>query len=107
MAPRQASKLSRKLHELVATSGPNATQIQTGIAKLLKYGERAAADLDVETFRHEQLRKQVANKPAKAKQDRRILTKARVITNIDIIRLREQQEKIREGKVAKSKNFTD
>lgn len=49
------------------------------------------ANLEVEEFRHQQLRKSTHGKRPKALGDRWVLTKARVITNKDVVRLREEQ----------------
>lgn len=89
---QDACKLSQSLQSLISTDMHHAKDLKIGIAKLAKYGEQRDADLEIETFRHQQLRTQVKTRAQTAKQDRRVLTKARVITHSDVVRLRAEKE---------------
>lgn len=80
--------LSAHLAQSIPSTLSASSYLKTGISKLAKFGEWTDADLDVKTFRHQQLRRQVLNRPKQANQDRRILTRARVVTHLDIVRLR-------------------
>lgn len=62
------------------------------ISKLVKFGERVDAELDIESFRHMQLRSMVQEKSKATVKDRRVLSKARVISSSDIVRLRAEKE---------------
>lgn len=89
---RQASRLAQDTIGLIPSISPRSLRIKRGIEKLVKFGERVDAELDVETYRHQQLRSQIAGKPKKALKDRRVLTRTRVISYKDVVRLREEKE---------------
>ena len=57
------------------------------------------AELGIEVFRHKLLRSQVLDMPRNHVQDRHMLTRARLIDNTDIVRLRKEKE----AKKSKSK----
>ena len=57
------------------------------------------AELVIEVFRHKLLHSQVLDKPRKAVQDCHMLTRAHLIDNKDIVRLRKEKE----AKKSKSK----
>ena len=95
----QASSLGREALGLIDSNSPRSQRIKGSIAKISKFGERVHAELDIEVFRHKLLRSQVLDKPRKAVQDRHMLTRARLIDNTDIVRLRKEKE----AKKSKSK----
>ena len=91
----QASRLGREALGLIDSNSPRSQRIKGSIAKISKFGERVHAELDIEVFRHKLLRSQVS----KAVQDRHMLTRAHLIYNTDIVRLRKEKE----AKKSKSK----
>jgi len=95
----QASRLGREALGLIDSNSPRSQRIKGSIAKISKFGERVHAELDIEVFRHKLLRSRVLDKPRKAVQDRHMLTRARLIDNTDIVRLRKEKE----AKKSKSK----
>jgi hypothetical protein len=95
----QASRLGREALGLIDSNSPRSQRIKGSIAKISKFGERVHAELDIEVFRHKLLRSQVLDKPRKAVQDPHMLTRARLIDNTDIVRLRKEKE----AKKSKSK----
>jgi len=95
----QASRLGRAAVGLIHSNSPRSQCINGSIEKIWNFGKRVDAELDIEVFRHKLLRSQVSDKPKNAVQDRRMLIKARLVDNTDIVHLRKE----REAKMSKSK----
>jgi hypothetical protein len=74
-------------------------------------GEQVHTELDIETFRHHQLRQLVHEKSKTNTSDRRKITQARLTTCVDIVHLTEgknaymrtQEEKSKKAKLVKKK----
>ena len=100
----QASRLGRDALGLIDSNSPRSQRLKGSIEKITKFGEKVHAELDIEVFRHQLLRSQVLEKPRKAVQDRRMITRARLIDNTDIVRLRAEREAKKVTKMAPSKD---
>src|SRR5436190_3278458 len=88
---RDVGRLGRDTLSLIKSSSPRSQRIRIGIEKLVKFGERADAKHDIEAFRHSQLRKQVKRDRRNRPNDRRVLSRARLIDNTSLVRLREER----------------
>lgn len=70
---------------LLKSDSPRSKQLKHCIHSLGKFGEMVHAELDIETFRHQDLRVQVAEKAKKNVRNHQRFTKARPISYKDVV----------------------
>jgi hypothetical protein len=111
----QASRLQRVALGLIDSNSPRSKHFKTAFAKITKFGEKVHAELDIESFRHKQLRSQVLDKSRKVSKDQRVLSKARMISSKNLVCLRAEREakekanldKPKKGRKAKKSGLTN
>ncbi|KAL0632289.1 hypothetical protein Q9L58_008809, partial [Maublancomyces gigas] len=86
------TRLGRDMLGLIESDSPRSKRLKSGIHSMVKFGERVHAEWDIEAFRHQDLRVQVAAKAKKNVRNRQRLTKTCLISYKDVVQLRMERE---------------
>jgi hypothetical protein len=104
-APRCAHKArstTREALELVTGNSDTSRKLRALIGQLNKGLQQSITEKEIGDIIHKKFRDQVTQRSNAATNDRRRLTKARVITTEEVIRLREEREAADAKKAAKA-----
>jgi murein endopeptidase len=103
--PRTAHKarsIAREALELVTRNLDTSSKLRALIGQLNNYLQQSITEKEIGNIIHKKFRDQVTQRSNAATNNRRRLTKARVITTEEVIRLREQRDATDAKKAAKA-----
>jgi hypothetical protein len=89
---RKAVRIGKKALALIVPNPLRSQRLKASVEKVVKFRDKAQAELDIEAFRYRELHSQVTEKPKKNVKDYQRPTKAYVISNKDMVGLRKQRE---------------
>lgn len=101
---RSAISLARQAAGLLKGNTDSARRLKAIITQLNKGLQGAITDKEIGEEMHRQYKQRVENKPKAKTNDKRRITKAKVITTEDVLRMKEERETVDKIKKEKKRN---